>query len=59
MGVEMLLLWVTLAEAGGDSERLASARKVLVVSDGTQVAPAHDAAYRLSVLGPSASAPAS
>jgi RpiR family transcriptional regulator, carbohydrate utilization regulator len=37
--------------------RLGSARRVLVVGSGTSMAPAHDAAYRLQMLGLSAGAP--
>ncbi|MFD9663164.1 MurR/RpiR family transcriptional regulator [Rhodococcus sp. NPDC059968] len=39
-------------------ERFSTATKILVIGNGTSVAPAHDAAYRLSVLGLTASAPA-
>lgn len=37
--------------------RLSKARRVLVVGSGTSMAPAHDAAYRLQLLGLSVSAP--
>ncbi|MGI8312254.1 MurR/RpiR family transcriptional regulator [Saccharopolyspora hattusasensis] len=38
-------------------ERIATANRVLVIGNGTSAAPAHDAAYRLQVLGIVASAP--
>ncbi|HEX5289191.1 MAG TPA: MurR/RpiR family transcriptional regulator [Streptosporangiaceae bacterium] len=38
--------------------RLRDARRVLVVGSGTSMAPAHDAAYRLQLIGLSVSAPA-
>lgn len=39
-------------------DRLAAASRVLVVGNGTSAAPAHDAAYRLAVLGIVATSPA-